>query len=416
MRISLLAWGSRGDVEPFVALARGLAQAGRDVRVLAALDYRDLVERAGVAFTPFPISMDAAIHSPAGRAWLAGSRGSPWREAVAMRRLAAEFAPSAAVGMRSAGTTDTLISGTLTFPAAVALAAHTGQPHVLAQLMPLTPSAHLHANQVAPTERPSRINRALGEFAQWGMHRMFADVTDFACRGMGVPPLRYREFARLAARTPTLLAVSPQVVPPPPDWSGVDVTGYWTLPRGPAWRPPAALERFLADGPPPVYVGFGSMPLTDPQRHVDLVAAALRHAGRRGVLLDQWGGRGAPTLPDHLVSVSDVPHDWLFLRCAGVVHHGGAGTTGAAIRAGVPAFVVPHMGDQPYWGRRVHAMGVGPRPVPLHRLTEGALTRAVTSLVGDAGQALRARDLGVRVRAEDGVATAVTRLADLIPA
>jgi sterol 3beta-glucosyltransferase len=185
------------------------------------------------------------------------------------------------------------------------------------------------------------------------------------------------------------------------------VTGYWTLPAGPGWTPPPALEAFLARGGPVVSIGFGSMASATPETVTALVLGAVRRAGVRAVLLSGWGGLAALPPSDDLFCAEALPHDWLFPRVQAIVHHGGAGTTGAALQAGVPAIVVPFTADQPFWGMRVAALGVGPAPIPRKRLTEQALADALRRTVDDHAMAARAASLGSLIRAEDGVAAAV---------
>lgn len=185
------------------------------------------------------------------------------------------------------------------------------------------------------------------------------------------------------------------------------VTGYWFLPAEPTWSPPPALEAFLARGGPVVSIGFGSMASDDPQAVTELVLGAVRAAGVRAVLLSGWGGLASLPPSEDVFCADALPHDWLFPRVAATVHHGGAGTTGAALRSGVPGLVVPFTMDQPFWGSRVAALGVGPAPIPRKRLTRERLADALRRTVADEGMRRRAADLGARIRAEDGVAEAV---------
>ncbi|HEU4547149.1 MAG TPA: glycosyltransferase, partial [Microlunatus sp.] len=206
---------------------------------------------------------------------------------------------------------------------------------------------------------------------------------------------------------PVLYGMSPQVVPQPPEWRPHrTITGYWMLPAGSGWQPPRVLADFLGAGPPPVCIGFGSMSGRDPEALTDLVLAAVRRAGVRAVLLSGWGGLTEQPADD-VVVVSEAPHDWLYPQMAAVVHHGGAGTTAAGLSAGVPAIVIPFAVDQPFWGSRVAALGVGPAPLPRRRLTVENLGDALRRTVADRGMEQRARELGARIRAEDGVGEAV---------
>jgi sterol 3beta-glucosyltransferase len=217
--------------------------------------------------------------------------------------------------------------------------------------------------------------------------------------------------ARRVPLFPTMYAFSPLVVPKPSDWDpAIRLTGYWVLPPDPAWRPPRELEAFLAAGPPPVYIGFGSMTPASAGHLTAIALDALAASGQRGVLLGGWGTFGEGALPSSVLAVRDVPHEWLLPRMRATVHHGGAGTTGAALRAGVPSIVVPLGFDQPFWGRRVYALGAGPRPISRRRLSASWLADAIRTAVSDSAMRARAASLGAALRAERGVENAITEL------
>ena len=173
-------------------------------------------------------------------------------------------------------------------------------------------------------------------------------------------------------------------------------------------QPPPALAAFLAQGEPPVYVGFGSMGGHNPAQVAELVVAALAQAQRRGVLLTGWGGMAAQAVPDSIFVLDAAPHSWLFPRMAAVVHHGGAGTTAEGLRAGVPTVIVPFIVDQPFWGKRVEQLGVGPSAIPHKRLTVDQLAHAIHRATTDTGMQQRAAALGRALRAERGVEQAVS--------
>jgi UDP:flavonoid glycosyltransferase YjiC (YdhE family) len=211
---------------------------------------------------------------------------------------------------------------------------------------------------------------------------------------------------RMQGDGPVLYGFSPALIPVPEGGTRRRiVTGWWFLDGG-RWTPPAELERFLEGGRPVVSIGFGSMVGEDPRALGALVVGAVRDAGVRAVLLTGWGALDEVGGDDILVARS-VPHDWLFARVDAVVHHGGAGTTGAGLRAGVPSVVVPFGVDQPFWGSRVHAIGAGPRPLPRRGLTRDALAMALRQATGDPAMRAAAARIGTVIRAEDGVATAV---------
>jgi sterol 3beta-glucosyltransferase len=239
-----------------------------------------------------------------------------------------------------------------------------------------------------------------------------------ACRrdALALPPLPWKLYATLdIVAEPILYGYSRHVVPIPPDWGAwLHVTGYWFEGTDPTYQPPAELATFLAAGSPPVYVGFGSMTDQEGEAVTRIVIDALKQAGQRGILLGGWANLGAGDLPPSILRIADAPHDWLFPRMAAVVHHGGAGTTAAGLASGVPSIVVPFFADQPFWGRRVAALGAGPAPIPRKQLTAERLAAAIRQAVGDAEMQRRAANLGALIRSEDGVTAAVSVVEKLV--
>jgi UDP:flavonoid glycosyltransferase YjiC (YdhE family) len=213
-------------------------------------------------------------------------------------------------------------------------------------------------------------------------------------------------------RIPLLDAYSPTVVTRPPDWgSWLHVTGYWFLERPAQWLPPPDLVSFLRSGSPPVFVGFGSVPFPNAEASTDLVVRALARAGQRGVLVAGGSRLVTGQLSNEVFAVDSVPYDWLFPQVCAAVHQGGAGVTGAALRAGLPSVVVPVFGDHPFWAQRVFQLGAGPRPIPVKQLTEDDLASAIRLTAGSEMRD-RAAAIGERIRAENGVARAVEAIHD----
>jgi sterol 3beta-glucosyltransferase len=206
------------------------------------------------------------------------------------------------------------------------------------------------------------------------------------------------------------------VVPRPPDWrEGIEVAGYWWPAHPAGWIPPAELERFLAAGPAPVFVGFGSRNPADAARLTAIVAEARRRAGVRMVIQAGWADLGAALHDDdEVIVIGEAPHDWLFPKTAAVVHHAGAGTTAAGLRAGVPTVSVPVITDQPFWASRVTALGAGPKAVPYKSLSAESLAAAISDAVTRSSYRTRARETAKQLATEDGtlpVIRAVDRLA-----
>jgi sterol 3beta-glucosyltransferase len=207
-----------------------------------------------------------------------------------------------------------------------------------------------------------------------------------------------------------LCAVSPTVVPgyPADNSENIRTTGYWFLDEGQDWHPDSALAAFLDDGDPPVYIGFGSMTTgDDPARLAQIVVAGVRVAGIRAILATGWGAIGEIDVPGNIHVIRGAPHDALFKYVSAVVHHGGAGTTAAGLRAGLPTLICPLTVDQPFWGRRVFSLGCGPRPQPLERLRAERFAAGLIELTQTESYRVRAREVASEIAREDGVTRAV---------
>jgi sterol 3beta-glucosyltransferase len=209
----------------------------------------------------------------------------------------------------------------------------------------------------------------------------------------------------------TLYAYSEAVVPRPDDWpASVQVTGYWSRPPPASFQAPANVERFLNEGDPPVAIGFGSMKASDPRKLGALLAEALAKVGRRAIWQSGWGELQSSHSGDRILVTGELPHGWLFPRVAAVIHHGGAGTTGAALRAKVPSIIVPHAYDQRFWGRRVSALGCGPSPIDINDLSTSSLASALQLALDDDRMHAALARIGDSLHAEDGP----TRAAELL--
>lgn len=197
------------------------------------------------------------------------------------------------------------------------------------------------------------------------------------------------------------------MIPPSRDWpSRVHVTGYYFLPLEIAYQPPAELDSFLRAGKPPVCITFGSMVNRHRERIDRIICDTLKRTNNRGIILSGWSGVTNQS-SDDLLYLEAVPHGWLLPKCKMIIHHGGAGTTSAGLRAGIPNIVVPFTADQPFWGKRVHAIGAGSKPILVKTLSVENLTRAIAEAESDSLRE-RARAIGQRIRSEDGVGRAVT--------
>ncbi|WP_437729978.1 glycosyltransferase [Sorangium sp. So ce1335] len=411
MRIAVLTIGSRGDIQPFLALAQALRRAGHSVFLGAPPNFSSLAAEHGVEFQAMgPDSRTLMQESETKKIVQSGNILSAFRGAPLARLRERQTRISRDALRISQGVDALVYKSGLSAGSTVAEALRI--PAVSVALQPMAPSAAFPPPLLGTTfDGGARVNRALGEamaFAIWSIGR---EGVQALRRELGFAPLPYLG-VRPADEPTTLHAYSPSVLPKPGDWpTHFHVTGFLFLDAALSWTPPESLSRFLEAGPPPVSIGFGSMTNADPRRLLTLLLDGLRRSGQRAILLGGWGdlGRGVD-LPDSVLALDQAPHDWLFPRVAGVVHHGGAGTTGAVLRAGVPSLVIPYNFDQPFWGKRVAELGAAPAPLRLRDLTAARLAGAFDRLARDAAMRARAAELGRRVRAEDGLKEAVDRI------
>jgi sterol 3beta-glucosyltransferase len=407
--IAIVASGTRGDVQPYVALGKGLKEAGHHVRLLTSEDFETLVTDAGLAFDSTGPSIEAVINSDEWRKTLESSNFLLILSKMQneMKRQAAGLAQRIPGLLKGS---DLIITGTGGIGGTFAVAEMLNIPFVQAYVFPFTPTQEF-PSPLVPTLPLGRLLNPLSFHVMRQLLWQSSKASDVTTRDLlGLPKGSFwGPFRRLRdQKIPVLYGYSRHVLPPPTDWDeSHHVTGYWFLDAPNSWTPPADLVEFLEAGPPPVYIGFGSMGSRNPEEAGKLALEALERSGQRGVLASGWGGLKAATLPKSVHLISSIPHSWLFERMSAVVHHGGAGTTVAGLRAGVPSIIVPFMGDQPFWGKRVADLGVGPTPIPRKKLTSQRLAEAITEATSNATMKERASELGKLIRAEDGVGNAV---------
>jgi UDP:flavonoid glycosyltransferase YjiC (YdhE family) len=204
------------------------------------------------------------------------------------------------------------------------------------------------------------------------------------------------------------------VVPRPVDWNeNVHITGYW-FPENRQWQPPDDLTSFINTGSPPVFIGFGSMPIKDLARTLEIILEALKQTGQRAVLHTGWGGLGNQSLPDSVLRIEYASYDWLFPQMSMVIHHGGSGTTAFGLRSGIPSCAVPFVFDQFYWGERIAQLGVGPDPVPYNKLTVARLREAIQVGVSNPQIKQNAIELGQKIQRENGIGSALSIIEKII--
>jgi sterol 3beta-glucosyltransferase len=422
MKVLIATIGTRGDVQPFLALALGLRSAGHEVTLATCPRFESFVTACGVGFEPLDEGLLELLESPFGRevfsnlnsftGVLKSLPGILRRVGPIHHRLVAD-----AWSAVKASSPDLIVYHPKLF-CVPAFAAVRDVPAVLALFNPMfVPTGDWPLPGLPRLPLGAAYNRAT-----W---RLMHAVMNLSSRTyVNAWRARHDPSGRSRASTPSqiapgrllpvLHAFSHAVVPAAKDWPDhVHGTGFWFLPEDVSatgtsrWKAPDDLLRFLEAGPPPVYVGFGSMAGTSPESTTRRVLDAVQRAKVRAVIATGWGGMAAASLPSSVFMLGAAPHEWLFPRMAAVVHHGGAGTTAAGLRAGCPTVICPFGLDQPLWGRAVARLGAGPDPIAQKRLTAERLAAAIASATGDATVRSNAARVGQAIQAEDGVARAV---------
>jgi len=406
VKICILTIGSRGDVQPYIALGLGLEVAGHEVTISTLAEFKPLVTQYGLLHDSLRGDFLNVAQSTIGQK--GGNQLKRIRQYVEMAKdtLADEWA--------SAQKAEVLIYS----PAAI------GGYHI-AEKLEIPTFAAFPAPLYSPTKdfpSPFLPFHNLGPFNKLS-HQLFATLGPAMYRGpinqfrknvLDLPPAKRENMLRGEPIT-KLYAYSKLVVPTPADWDESSVvTGYWFLDAPADWQPDPELVRFLQDGPTPVYIGFGSMFIGGGKQRTEIALQALRLAGQRGILATGWGGLTADTSSKDVFVLDSIPHDWLFPRVATIVHHGGAGTTGAALRAGKPQIICPFVGDQYFWGQRTADLGVAPSPIPQAKLTAERLADAIKYAVANTSVQQRALSVGESIRAENGIERAVKHILNKI--
>ena len=411
--ITFIAYGTRGDVQPAVAVGKALRQRGHTVRLIAGANFADWIQHHGLIPVPTQIDMQAIMASEGGRDWVEKGH-NPVKELRIMRKLLKKHGMNfAATAWEACQGSDLLISSFTSDVYAVGIAEKLGIPHVSMPLQPTlftTKDGRVLLNAPFP-ERISWINYFFGKlFIETAAWQLYGDMTNrVRTELIGLPAQTSRQNRADRQKMTIIHGYSRHVVPHPGDWPrNFHTAGYWFLDETARWQPPGELLDFLAAGAPPVAIGFGSMTGRKPQRLNEIVLEAVQMSGQRAILLSGWAGLGQMALPKTVLQLSAAPHGWLFPKMAAVVHHGGAGTTAAGLRAGIPSILVPHFADQPFWGQRVASLEVGPRALPRHKLTEHNLAAAIDTAVSNQTMRQKAAKLGGMIREEDGIGKAVT--------
>lgn len=413
MHVLALTLGSRGDVQPYIALGTALRAKGHTLTISTGKGFEKAIAEHGLKAAPLSVDIRAMINDPEVQQALRTVSGKikAWRALKPMVRqildemwdISREIRPD-------------LIAYHIKGTAASHIAEALGISAIPTFQIPAMVPTKAFPSPLLPFGE-------LGGCGNWLSHRFIVKMTsasnarlvrDWRRDKLGLtgsgPRNAVDGFDPSGMVVPRLHGYSRHIIPHPDDWGErEEITGYWYLDQTTDWTPPAALSQFLDAGPPPVYIGFGSMPSEDAEALTRLVIEAVTASGKRAVLATGWGGLADRSVPESVHLLDAAPHDWLFPRCAAVVHHGGSGTTHEGLRWGRPSFVCPVFGDQPFWGRRVAMLGAGPPPIAQKKLTSEALCHAIRAMQ-DPAMIAKAEETGIAMRAEPGAQAAADSL------
>nr|WIL59758.1 UDP-glucosyltransferase 80A40 [Paris polyphylla] len=411
IQIVILIVGTRGDVQPFVSIGKRLQDFGHRVRLATHANFKEFVLTAGLEF--YPLGGDPKVLAEfmvKNKGFLPSSPSEIAIQRKQMKEIIFSLLPACKDPDPDSGIpfkADAIIANPPAY----------GHTHVAEALkvpihifftMPWTPTSEF-PHPLSRVKQPAgyRLSYQIVDSLIWlGIRDM---INDFRKRKLKLRPVTYLSGAQESASDiPHGYIWSPNLVPKPKDWgSKVDVVGFCFLDLASNYEPPESLVKWIEAGEKPIYIGFGSLPVQEPEKMTRIIVEVLEITGQRGIINKGWGGLGNLAEPKEFVYLLDnVPHDWLFLQCKAVVHHGGAGTTSAGLKAACPTTIVPFFGDQLFWGERVHARGVGPPPIPIDEFNLQRLVDAIKFML-DPKVKENAVELAEAIESEDGVTGAV---------
>jgi len=410
MRIVIIATGLWGDVRPNVVLGQALQKAGYEVLVIATAPYRKWIEARGLPYVGVSLDMQGMLNM------VLGGEGGLLNSIQALDAVRKDILPTfmqagkeVAAVMREGDAliADELVSFLLN---GVVEKYKPRLIHVNMQPQAITSQFAAMGQPIMPDWMPmrsayNRLSYGISRRTTWSMQGRVGNQIRAA--HLGLPKQTWAKQKVLLDSTPSLVLASRHVVPPPADWPPHHIVTGYLFDDESDWQAPPDLLDFLASGEKPVCIGFCTMPVRKPAATTQTILEAVRRSGRRAILLGSWAGFETLEMPNEVFWLKYAPHSWLLPRVAAVVHHGGAGTAAAALRAGVPSVIVPFYLDQPFWGQRLYELGVGTKPIPRGKLTADNLAAAILEVITNRTMYEKAVALGTKIAVEDGISKAV---------
>ncbi len=406
MKISILTSGTRGDVQPYIALGKALQKREHDVLIACPENFCSWVEGHGLKSCSIGIDMQAFLQNPEGRKVLSGNIFSMIK--IWKKIIVPSIQKTLDISWEYARHADSIIYHPKV-GAAIDVAEVTGANLICTVLFPIFPTTafpfFVFKGNYGPflnklTYKPMSLSRLffIKMINKWRREIL----------GLKNSPMIMPIDGDGTNEVLRLCAVSPSVIKyPATEQKSIHTTGYWFLEEGEKWQPDSNFIEFIKSGEKPVYIGFGSMPTRNPEKLTKEIIQGIKDAGLRAILATGWGGLKKINLPDDIYLIEKAPHDALFNYVSAVVHHGGAGTTSAGLRAGLPTFICPSSFDQPYWGRLICSLGIGPKPLPLKKLNAKKFLKGLLDLTQNESYRTAASKIGMQIANENGVSRAV---------
>jgi sterol 3beta-glucosyltransferase len=415
MKILIVTVGTQGDVQPCVALGRALMESGHEISICTCEHFEPFVRERGLDYASYNNDFIDFMHTPEGKIIL-GKAG--WETLVTLVPMLPkifklqERQMADIWGVCRESAPDLILYQPMNASGVPDFAEKLGVPCMQAFWIPMhVPTTRFPAALFPDLPLGPGYRRLTYQFYKMMTIMVNGRIRKWrAQHGLDPRSPGLRMLLPDGRPLPVLYGFSRYIIPPPEDWAETaTVTGFWFLNQAEHWNPPESLAEFLSEGEPPVYFGFGSIFGRDPKHATQVILEAVRGTGVRAVLAQGWGGLEptASAQSESVMFIEGAPHDWLFPQVSAVVHHGGCGTTAAGLLAGKPTIICPFFGDQPYWGRHVERLGVGPSPIPQKRLTVERLCHAMDVVMNDSTMRQNAVTLGNLLQKENGTSNAV---------
>ncbi len=405
MNIGIITIGTRGDIEPFIALGKGLKKRGHHVRIAAFNIFKDYIESNGFEYSP--LAGDAVETMRL----LIGQQVSFYEYFGNLEKLLNPIKKQFLADIERACLGVDAILYTVLGSVAWHVADRYNIPCFRVNFCPLDPTGEFPAMTAPILPLGVPYNR----LTFWVGDRLWSRATRRLLNDwrvdMGlkkIKPFRFPYRYLHGEEVPTLYPYSPVISPKPHEYSNEKyLTGFWVNETRNDYEPDKRLADFLSVGSKPIYIGFGSAVGGNFDQALAVVLKSLKRTNQRAILSSGWGNLKAIDLPETVLQVDYVPHHWLFQQVSAVAHHGGAGTTGAGIRAKVPSIIIPFGGDQPFWGNRVYKLGIGPKPILRSKLNVDNLSDAIYQATHDEQMIEKSKLIGDLLSEENGTLNAI---------